>query len=334
MIISQKFNSINDIDLEFVPSLELLLSHKIPHFQSLINYEENAPQDIGFAYYLFFSNKTNSPIGFAQLELKNEKPIKKSLMAKLLKKDPVENQFEKSVEWLICGTNEDGIIFDPRYISNFTDGAQKVITEFQNRKDIQSQSIYFSDSYSKIENLSHCIKHSDKIVPDVLVKNQSSYQEFFLSLEDDLQRAIKENWKKVQKELKLEMGDYQSFKHTFQYKAEGPAQYKELKNHPKLKKYIKEDNTTYFLTLESKKRLSLLVILIAGNNGNSFYDTLYQDETISDIMVHQLSLMKFYECEEFNNLYFLGDPDQADHLFSIGFTKKKIAHILINKVKP
>jgi hypothetical protein len=234
---------------------------------------------------------------------------------------------------LICGTNEDGIVFDPRYISHLAEGAQKVIEEFKDREDIQSQSIFFSDSHSKIQGVSSSTKALEKVIPDVFIKNQSSYQDFFLSLSTELQKAIKENWKKVQRELSLEMGDYQSFKHTFLYKADGPIQYKELKNHPKLKKYVKEGNTTYFLTLESNKRISLLVILVAGSDGNSFYDILYQDKTISDIMIHQLSLMKFYECDEFNKLYFLGDSSQDDHLFSVGFTRKKVSNILLSRVK-
>ena len=43
---TQKFNSVNESDKEFIPSLETLLSNNIPSFEFIRNYEENAPEDI------------------------------------------------------------------------------------------------------------------------------------------------------------------------------------------------------------------------------------------------------------------------------------------------
>ncbi len=329
MIISQKFNSIHQIDPEFIPSLEELLSDKIPHFKVLEDYEKNAPEDISFAYYLFFGDRTNSPIGFAQLELKNGKPIKRPFLKKIFKKDPIENQFEKTVTWSIPGQSKEGILFNPRFINSFEEGIKQILVELKEREDIIEQKIFFSQAYSKIKDITQRPVLSHSTVPDVLIKNKSDYQEFYQSLDLKIQKDIKLAWKKVYRELGLEMQTFESFKHCFQYKAEGPKQYKELKSHPILNKYKNEESNIKYITLESKLATKVLLLFIEGTLGNTFYDVIYLDNEIPTLIVHQLACMKFYETESASKLHFLGDTSEDPHLINIGYTTKEITHINI-----
>ncbi len=327
MIISQKFNSIHQIDPEFIPSLEELLSDKIPHFKVLEDYEKNAPEEISFAYYLFFGDRTNSPIGFAQLELKNGKPIKKPFLKKIFKKDPVEDQFEKTVTWSIPGQSKEGILFNPRYINNFEEGVKQILAELKEREDIKEQKIFFSQAYSKIKEIIQRPVLSQSTIPDVLIKNKSDYQEFYQNLDSKIQQDIKLAWKKIYRELGLEMQTFETFKHCFQYKAEGQRQYKELKNHPLLAKYKNEDCKIKYIALESKLATKVLLLFIEGNLGNTFYDVIYLAEEIPPIIIHQLACMKFYETENAAKLHFLGNISEDSHLIDIGYTTKEITHI-------
>ena len=54
MIITQKFHSVHEIDEEFIPTLEVLLGSQIPSFDWIKAYEDSAPKDTHFTYYLFF----------------------------------------------------------------------------------------------------------------------------------------------------------------------------------------------------------------------------------------------------------------------------------------
>ena len=89
MLLTQSFNSVNEIDGDFVPALEQLLAQYIPSFQSLQDYEKNAAKDNLFSYYLFFGKKTNAPIGFAQVEFEKKQPIKQSLIERYVKKSAI-----------------------------------------------------------------------------------------------------------------------------------------------------------------------------------------------------------------------------------------------------
>ena len=58
MIITQKYNSAADIDPEFIPDLEKLLSDCVPSFEMIKQNEQKADDSTHFAYYLFFGQKS------------------------------------------------------------------------------------------------------------------------------------------------------------------------------------------------------------------------------------------------------------------------------------
>lgn len=335
MLMTQKFNSVNEIDKEFIPSLETLLSNNIPSFEFIRNYEENAPEDITFAYYLFFGNQTNAPIGFAQLELKNEKEIKQSLFKKILKKDPVQEQYEKSVKWNIPGSLTEGVVFEPRYLKHAKEATEKVFNELFEREDILSQELRYSQAYQELQNISEAdtIIFNQSEVAESLIKNQPDYQSFIFSLPQETREDIKSAWKILQKELQLKMGDYQSFKESFAYKTEGAKQYKELKNNPVVKKYLNDDCEAHFLTLESTEKIEALIIFSFGAAGNGFYEIIFVNDHIPLEIPHQLAIIKFYESHNCERLHYTGDIAAVKFLKPLGFTVRGQYFLSANRPK-
>lgn len=335
MIITQKYNTVKDIDKEFIPSLEELLSNSIPTFQYITNHEENAPDDINFAYYLFFGNQTNAPIGFAQLEMKNEKLIKPKFLKRIFKKKEEEQQYEKSVRWTIPGSLKEGLVFKPQYIKHATKTAALIVKDLIEREDILSQEVLCSEAYNEIRTR-HQLENSkltQRSTPDTLIKNQSDYQGFLSSLKDDIQLEIKKGWREVQKDLNFKLGEYDSFKTSFEYKKNGAAQYKHLKNNPLLKSYLQEGTQVEFLTLETSEELKALIIFVYGNNGNAFYDIILQDTEVPKAIPHQMAIIKFYEAQDANRLHFAGEIAQASELISLGYTIREQFLLSIQKRK-
>jgi len=148
MLITQKYNSTSDIDIEFIPSLEELLSESIPSFELIRAHEREAAPNKNFIYYLFFGNKTNAPIGFAQIEMTKDKECKENVFEKFLKRKEIkENKNEKSVKWAIPGAHKEGIIFDPKYSKYASKMAQEIYSDYLEREDVYSQVATFSDAY-------------------------------------------------------------------------------------------------------------------------------------------------------------------------------------------
>ena len=333
MIITQKYNSAFDIDPEFIPSLESLLENCTPSFNLIKNYEKSACENTNFTYFLFFGNKTNSPIGFAQLEIKKGKTIRKKFFSKLFKRDLLTPTNEHQISWSIPGALKEGIVFEPMYTKHACEKAQKIFTEFFEREDIYSQELTYSDAYEEMHKLSNQQTASKKnqIIPETLIKNRSNYEEFFSHLSKETQAHIKSSWKTVYRDLQYKMGDFNQFKDVFGYKSEGAKQYKELKKNPMIEKYIGLENKVHFLSLENNKEVKLLVLLIEGSGINSFYEIYSFDDSIPKIIPHQMAIMKFYELDNANRLHCLCSEDAEKELIDFGFTSRNQFHLTVHR---
>lgn len=331
MIMTQKYNSVSEIDKEFIPSLEELLAGNIPHFDAIETYEKDATENTYFSYYLFFGNQTNAPIGFAQLEITKDREGKKSFVKNFLarKKIPQE-KLARSVQWKIPGVLKEGIVFDPKYSKYAGEKATEIFNEYLEREDVYAQAIRYSGfepALNKIQIPSD-ISDQEDIIIDCLVKNRGSYQEFFESLSEKLQKQIKNSWKFVQRDLAYKMGEYSRLKDAFEYKDQGAGQYKLIKNHPIIKRYQSEQAEVTYLTLETSYEVKCLVLFIKGKGIHGFYDIInIQDEMLPEIIPHQLAILKFFEDEGCNRLHFLGEITFKELFVDLGFTFKK-QHIL------
>ena len=326
-IITQKYTSVREIDLEFISRLEELLEGKIPSFEFITNAEKLASPDTKFNYFLFFGNQTNAPIGFAQIKLVKDAPQKKGFLQRLLKKNsPAREINENAAFWNISGTKGDGIVFNPKYSQHIGEKTTQVFKDIIEREDVYFQKINFSERYQKNLITSDAIKSSSQnehIVIDSLLKNKSSYEEYLSSLADGTKNQIIQSWKYSQRELAFKMGEYENLKEAFHYKKRGGEQLKQLKQNEKFKLYNLKNAQMAFLTFETEVEIKALSFFIKGTGGHYFYDSIILDESLPELIPHQQVIMHFFEQTEGNRLHYLGEELQQDYLLKLGFTYTK-----------
>lgn len=335
MIITQKFNSVDEIDPEFIPSLEELLCEQIPHFDLIKKYERSRNDETRFNYFLFFGNQTNSPIGFAQIEVEKNRDHKQTFMERFLSRGNIlkPDLFENHVRWLIPGSAKEGVVFNPKYIRHAAVKASKIFQDFLKRPDVHTQELYFSTAYDDLANSltdSYTEKSSDDVY-DALIKNKSSYAEFIDSLGLDTSKQIKRAWRYAQKELQFKVGEYLDFREMFEYKKKGALQYKGLKSHPRLDIHVSDSGRTKFITFEDAHEIKSIVIYISGISGHSFYDIFALDDSIPEILQHQQAIMQFFEDDQASKLHYLESSSSSEILKDLGFTFKKQIYLKMKK---
>jgi hypothetical protein len=331
MMITQKYHSALDIDPEFIPSLEKLLSDCVPSFEWIKNYETASPKETNFTYYLFFGSKHNRPVGFAQIAIEQSKAhkSKESFIKKFFNKTAEKI---KKANWQMPGSLKEGVIFDPMYSKLAIEKTEKIFNEFSKREDIQLQSLRFSKAYADISNTVGFKSNlkNEKTIPDTLVKNQASYEDYLNSLSTEVKSEIQSNWKSVHKN-KLKLGEYTNFKEVFAYRENGAATYKSLKTDSKISKYIKEDSQ--YLTIENEESILAILFFIKGHGHHSFFDFIKLNDELDDILLNQYAIMKFYEKEDSNRLHLLLSKDNLELFKKQGFTTRDQIELSIVKSK-
>lgn len=318
MLLTQKFNSAKDIDAEFIPTLESLLSDCVPSFDWLLDHETNSPENIHFHYYLFFGERTNAPIGFAQVAIKKDQKKSTSFLAKFIPKD----QKSAKAKWIVPGSFQEAVVFDPKYRKAGLSKASKIFKEFEQRDDIEEQTLRFGQAYSELSETfsGQLTKQAERIVPDTLVKNQRDYKEYLNSLLETTRLSIMQQWKEIHKKS-FNFNEYEDFKEVFAYKENGAKLYKELKQNKNIKKYLKL-NCAYY-TLEKEKTLLGIVFLIKGYGHHYFYDYYSLSNDFNESVLHQMAIMNFYEEENSNRLHLLFQPKDYEYFTQVGFTFRK-----------
>ena len=325
MLMTQKYHSANDIDSEFIPSLEKLLCECIPSFDWIKNFEKEAPENTHFTYYLFFGSQHNAPVGFAQVALESQERQKRKLLTYILpfnlkSKGSIKKRSKKA-SWAMPGSLKEGVIFEPMYTKDAVIFTKKLFSEYQNREDIYTQSSCFSRAFSDVKDFSSKIHVStcEKLIPSTLIKNQPNYEKYLASLDKDLEKSIKLAWRDFyKKEMKL--GEYQSLKDIFSYKKESIEIYKKLKNEPILKKYKEQE--CRFLTLEKGDDVIAIIFFIKGFGHHYFFESLNLNGEASSLIITQLAIMKFYEVQDSDRLHLLGESRQSMQYEIQGFTTR------------
>lgn len=328
MIIGHKYTTVNEIDPEFIPSIEELLSDRLPSFSLIKDFEEKSDESTFFNYYLFFGNQGNSPIGFAQVEIQDDNLEKQSkFKLNFLKKKTLPY---RKLKWRIPGSLEEGVVFSPKYARHALEKTQSIFNELQVSKEVHSQELKYNSSFEKIDNqisqLNSISNVEEYSVPDSFLKSFNNYESYFSALETVTQTEVKKLWKMVYKDLGLDIKEYTSFKDCFSYKTEGSHQYKELRSLEKIKAYQKLDNKLYFQTLESKSKVFVVIIYIEGKNGHLFYDFLNIENHLSNEVIHQMAIMKFYDFENFYKLHTLTanlSKEDSESLIRFGYSSRK-----------
>lgn len=327
---TQKYNSAYEIDPEFIPDLEELLCDCMPSFELIKRHEKNAQEHINFAYYLFFGHKTNSPIGFAQIEIEREPTDnKKSFLKTFISK---KKDLGTKIRWKIPGSHNEGLVFSPQYIQQAKKKAEKIFNEYQQRDDIDFQEVIFSKAYEDLESIqikAFKEKKQNRIA-DTLIKSSASYQEYFEKINSSVQNVIKNSWKVIH-QGRFNLGQYDHYKECFAYKTQGAEQLAELKHHQKIQHYLDMTQSIRFITIENESKVNALVFFFEGKQGNCFYDIIFADDHLPEAIPHQLAIMEFFERENVHRLHYLGIKSKASHLLELGFVPREQIHLFLKK---
>lgn len=311
MLITQKYHSAFEIDQEFIPSLEELLKDKIPSFEWIKFQEEKTPKDVHFAYYLFFGNEHNSPIGYAQACIHN-KETHSSLFGKFLG----QPKKEKSLIWSMFGENYQGVVFEPKYSSVGIESTKKLVQEYNERADINFHFLKIDKKDSEQLNSLEPIKCQTEKLIDGLIKNQDSYQDYLSSLIPAVQKHIKNLWKSLYQNPNFKMGQYSIFKDCFAYKPAGLGQYNDAKKNPRLEIYKKFCDSFY--TLETNEEVKAILFFIKGKANHVFCDFYAFDQDIDKDLLIQASILSFYENREWSHLHFLNQSREINRFKDLG----------------
>src|SRR5690606_15895613 len=140
--------------------------------------EINCPESTHFHYYLFFGNKHNSPVGYAQVAIKPDQEVKKSLWQRLKRKATLSKR--KQAQWRIPGSTGQGIIYGPTYTDSIIKQTVKLINDFSKRDDI-----VFQELAIEREDIDTPLVRKNKhkvIVPDTLIKAAKDYEGYLKTL--------------------------------------------------------------------------------------------------------------------------------------------------------
>ena len=200
------------------------------------------------------------------------------------------------------------------------DASLKAIKKLYKGKEVIEQKLYFDDQYQNTFLLEDAeIKKT--IIPDSLVKNQSSYAEYMNALSLEAKKEVKALWKVIYQDPEIKYGDYDNLKDIFAYKDLGASQYKELKGKKIIQKYQNMECSKSYLTLENSYEVLAIVIFTSGHQGNAFFEIVHGDQHFSNKMFIQMGILKFYEDQNTTYLHAL-HTHINDELYKFGFTPK------------
>ena len=135
-------------------------------------------------------------------------------------------------------------------------------------------------------------------------------------------------WREFYKD-EMKLGEYSSLKDIFSYRKDSLDTYKKLKTDPLFKKYSLQDCS--FLTIEKENKVQAIIFFIKGFGHHFFFDYLKLDNTLSELIISQLCIMKFYETEESDRLHPLGSSRHAFQYEAQGFTTRSQIHLSISQ---
>jgi hypothetical protein len=294
MLLVQKYHSINDIDPEFISSIEVLLQEEMPSFQVLQERHDGAPASDVFTYFLFFGPTQNTPIGFAQLSLRKIPheglyPWWKRIF--MFWRKEYENW--KQISWKI-GPGAHGLcIFDPKYARSGREKVQELIKDYEQRAEIEAQELMTVKGLQdfQISWPGPAVLSTECYVLEPLFKSVKTYEAYLGDLRPEIQAQIKAGWKKLHRQDGIQLGDYASLsevKKKLPVSDEQEAAWVRMRSQ--------------FLTFEKDDTVLGCLQVTRGKNGNIFFEPFpfepEEGSLVSDELYTQYALLKFFEMEE------------------------------------
>lgn len=334
MLMVQKFHSIHEIDTEFIPNIEVLLQEDVASFATLVQRHDGAPEGCVFTYFLFFGPTQNTPIGFAQLQLK---PVPDLLpWHKKLNFWNKDRLHWKQVTWEIGDGSSGLCVFDPKYARSGKEKIQELIKEYEKRPDIMATELYclkglqeFSIGWSEDNKWS-----KEAYVLEPLPKAYKTYEDYLKSLDKDVRDYVKKSWKDLNQKGQIELGDYPSPQETPKTLPIPPAQID-----------IWTKWGAQVLTFEKDLKVLGCLLVLKGKNGNVFFEPFpFEPEgeaLVNDELYTQYALLKFFEMSEarkchlmkFGSKLVFEDKEDLKFFQSQGFQLKTVVRQFQSRLK-
>lgn len=320
MLMVQKYHSIHEIDPEFIPSLEILLQEDVASFATLVQRHDGAPPTDVFTYFLFFGPTQNTPIGFAQLRLR-QVPGKDLLpWHKKMAFWNKDHLHWKQASWLIGDGTSGLAVFDGRYSRSGKEKLQELIKEYEKRPDIVAHETYCLKGLQDytLAASSHSTWSKESYVLEPLSKAYKTYQNYLESLAPEVQSEIKEAWKTLHKKTQIELGDYPT-----------PQETPNTLPIPKEQLDLWEKWGAQVLTFEKDLKILGCLLVLKGKNGNIFFEPYpfesQEESLVSDELYIQYALFKFFDMPEARKCHLmkLGSKLVFDEKDDLNFFKEQ-----------
>ena len=328
MILTQKYHSLLEIDPEFIPGLEALFIDYAPSFEWFKNFESNAPQSTHFTYYLFFGDRNNVPIGFAQVA------ISPCVQVRPWYRKFFNTSSKKQLNWWTPTSSCEGVIVDPFYSKKAIDKTKDIILGYFDRSEIEQQSLTLSSAYDEInkdQQMELRSKKYAKKIANTLVKNGNSYENYLEQQSEQTRKLTQKNWKMLYSTMNIEIGDFSSFKAIFEYRSNGANLYKNLKKDQEITPYLSEKTT--YVTFEKEKEIQAILFLVQGQRNHYFFDWKIFNSKITAQMMIQLAILKFYEINHATHLHPLFATNYFKLLEEAGLSGKGLSEVTLNKTR-
>lgn len=296
------YDNINDIESEFLISLNNLYADKCPHFDFI---KEKEQEEENSKYYLFFGSNDNSPKAFLKaktLETKNKYlPFMK----------------QKSIKWSGPSTTNNSFYIDPKYQKEFKEHFSILKKEIHSKQKVTKQTVISQFPIESKELISETLVKS-------LFKSSTSYEDYINSLSLTSQKEITALFKEYKN---LNIQKYNSLKECFNYKTKNKDTYNELK---KLSPYkLLKETKHQVIAIENNEQILAFCILIMNDNGHAFFYINNLLNLINDQLLLNLSILNFYDEEDVLYLHPLERTNYTNYYKSLKFTQEIDREFLI-----
>jgi hypothetical protein len=242
---------------------------------------------------LFFGPTQNTPIGFAQIclrQIPSEDLLSWGQKLQFWKKD---HEHWKQLSWKVGDGSAGLFVFDPRFSRSGKEKILQLIEEYETRDDVKSQHAFYfkglqdyQSAWSPTSQLS-----KDSFVLEPLNKSFKNYQDYLSSLNSEVISMIKASWKNLNQKAGIELGDYA-----------GPLETRFPLDLPADQISLWAKWGAQVLTFEKESCTLGCILVLKGKSGNIFFEPFpFEPEgnsIVSDDLYIQYALLKFFEMPE------------------------------------
>ncbi len=329
MLLTQKFHSLQEIDPEFIPALEMLMHEHWINFAAWKEAEAQGPSDTTFIYWLFFGPTQNSPIGMAQVSLKK---INTDTILPWWRK--ITKMVDKKLDqWKIAhwqlGMGLDGAaVFDQRFARSGQEKLLPLIKELEARDDIMAMSLSSPLPISHRpawNDIHHEAVHSWQVLRP-WERQHKSYQDYLLSLPAEVAKKIQQSWKRLHKDVLVTLGDFPTIE----------ARQELLTQAPQFDAAMYASLVGGLLTFQKNGQVLGLLHYQESQQGVLFVEPMPLEpqgaELVSDGCYVQYALLKAHELPSVRKVVILrqqmplrlNTPEESDFFKEHGFPSRQI----------